>query len=251
MKALLAAAGLLLAVLPNARAATIDVLVTFTPAAQVKMKAQAGTVAKYVDLMIENVNRALQTTGSGHVLALSTDANGAAGRRLFSGYAETDLLTDHARLMGVGDGFLEQAHSWRNSYRGDVVLLIADYGEGSFNTGVAGSQPTRSQSDAFIACDVDRCNQGGEFVFAHEIGHLAGCGHENAATSTKAYQIAGTNIIDVMWTYGQVGKNRLLFYGTNRVLPNFYGMQDVRIGDSQHDCGGAWIFFGNVMSAYR
>ncbi|MEY5098758.1 MAG: hypothetical protein RJA36_1477 [Pseudomonadota bacterium] len=247
----LLAAALLLAAVP-AKAATIDVLVTFTPAAQTKMVAQAGSVTTYVDRMLENANRALLYTGSGHQLRVATSTTGAAGRKLFSGYLETSLYGDFTVFVQPGDGYLDQVHNWRNQFRGDVAVLIGDYGPGEFNTGIAERQPVQNEGDAFLGCDVDRCNQGGEWVFAHELGHLAGCGHESqTAIDTTAYEIPGTNIIDLMFTYGYPNKTRLLFYGTNRVAPNFYGMQNVRIGDANHDCGGSWIFFGNVMSNYR
>lgn len=250
IRTLLAAALLMWA--GAAHAATIDVLVTYTPKAQTKMVAQAGSVATYVDRMLESANRALLISGTGHQLRVATSSTGAAGRRLFSGYLETSLYGDFQVFVEPGDGYLDQVHNWRNQHRADVAVLIGDYGEGVFNTGIAQAQPVRGEADAFLGCDVDRCNAAGEWVFAHELGHLAGCGHESAtAIVTAAYEIPGTNIIDLMFTYGQVGKTRLLFYGTDRVVPSFYGMTNVRIGDSRHDCGGSWIFFGNVMASYR
>jgi hypothetical protein len=242
IKTLLAAA-MLLAAMP-AHAADIRVLVTYTAKAEAKMIASHGSVAHYTGLMMENVNRAMVISRTGHVIS-------TAGFYKFGSYNETDLYTDIDRIIAVGDGKLDAVHTQRNNKAGDVVVFIADYDEGQLNTGIAGNQPSRSSADAFVACDVDRCNGSGEWVFAHEIGHLAGCAHESGATVTRGYMIPGTNITDLMHTSAPPFWQRLLFYSTNIVLPNFYGMTNVRIGDAQHNCGGAWIFYGNVLASYR
>lgn len=226
------------------QAADIRVLVTYTAKAEAKMIASHGSVAYYASRMMENTNRALLTSQAGHTVSV-------AGLYKFGSYRETDLYTDIDRIIAVGDGKLDVVHTQRNKWAGDVVVLIADYGEGQFNTGIAGNQPSRSQSDAFVACDVDRCNGANEWVFAHEIGHLAGCGHESGAVVTRGYMIPGTNLTDLMHTSAPPFWQRLLFYSANIVVPNFYGMTNVRLGDGQHDCGGSWRFQGNILASYR
>lgn len=85
-----------------------------------------------------------------------------------SGNMEQDL----ARLRSRGDGYMDDVHALRDRHGADVVVLLMNR---AFACGLA-DQIGADADGAFIAV-LEQCATG-DYVLAHEIGHLAGARHD-------------------------------------------------------------------------
>ena len=85
-----------------------------------------------------------------------------------SGNMEQDLR----RLRSPGDGYMDEVHALRDQHAADVVVLLMNR---AFACGLA-DQIGADADHAFIAV-LEQC-AAGEYVLAHEIGHVAGARHD-------------------------------------------------------------------------
>lgn len=138
---------------------TIDVAVVYTPAAREAAGGAAGIEAT-IDLMIAEANQAYAAGGLQQRLALVA--------RSEAPYEETgDSSIDLARLADPSDGHLDETHALRDGVGADLLHLIvdadkADVGGIAYVGGAAGLTT----------------HLGGGAVFAHELGHNMGLGHD-------------------------------------------------------------------------
>lgn len=149
---------------------TIDVLFVYTAAARIEAGGVAGIDAA-AQFAIGNINQTL----------VDSAVPGLQFRRVglreiaydeFAGDPEGGL--EHLqRLSGVGDGFMEDAHTWRDQDRADLVALIVATGDNYFG-GVAWAYVYDSTS-GFAVCDLLSTEQG---TFTHEWGHNLGLFHQ-------------------------------------------------------------------------
>jgi hypothetical protein len=147
---------------------TIDVLVTYTPAA----RAAAGGAAAMnalVDLAVEETNTSYANSGITQRVRL-----------VYKGeisYTESgDFGTDLYRLQRTSDGFMDGVHALRDQYRADLVALII---EGSQFCGIAFLMETVSSGFAPSAFSVTaRTCATGYYSFGHELGHNMGARHD-------------------------------------------------------------------------
>jgi len=156
-----------------------------------------GGINPTIDVMVLFSNQAAAATSNMQALAQgsiqsSNDSfsNSAAGVSFNLvhyqqvSYSESgSVATDHGRLLGTSDGYMDNIHSLRDQYGADVVVLVVSndlsYCGTSGNIGVGSSQA--------FAVTVDDCAIG-NYTFAHEIGHLAGARHDtDPNTSPYAY----------------------------------------------------------------
>lgn len=79
--------------------------------------------------------------------------------------------TDLTRFREDGDNRMDEIHDLRNSYNGDVAILIID---NNLSCGLA-SEILAKESTAFAVVHYDCAT--GYYSFAHEIGHLQGARH--------------------------------------------------------------------------
>ncbi len=146
----------------------IDVLVVYTPAAR---SAEGGTaqIEALIALAVAEANQAYQNSGVTPRLNLVYTAEVA--------YTESgSFSTDLDRLKNTTDGFMDNVHTLRDTYKADVVSLIINdtqyCGLGYFmNTAGAGFAPW-----AFSV--VARTCATGYYSFAHELGHNMGLQHD-------------------------------------------------------------------------
>jgi peptidyl-Asp metalloendopeptidase len=99
-------------------------------------------------------------------------------------YAETgNLSTDLSRLRSTTDGYMDNVHSLRNTYKADLVGLITESGSacgvGYLMTTVSTSFATNGFSVTKRSCAT------GNYSFGHELGHNMGAHHDAYVTSSS------------------------------------------------------------------
>lgn len=146
----------------------IDVLVLYTAAARI---AAGGTTQMHqlVTLAVAETNLAYTNSNVTHRIRL---AHVGEINYLESGDSGVDLT----RLRTKGDGFLDEAHAYRDQYQADLVSLWVE----STTDGVAGRaylvDPSAPRED-FAFSMVMHSYATGLYVFGHELGHNLGAAH--------------------------------------------------------------------------
>ncbi len=146
----------------------IDVMVLYTPAARA---AEGGTaqIEALVNQAVAETNQAYQNSGVTPRLNLVYVAEVA--------YTESGSFnTDLERLQGTNDGYMDDIHALRDTYKADVVNLIIDdtqyCGLGYFMSSASSS----FQARAFTVVARDCAT--GYYSFGHELGHNMGLQHD-------------------------------------------------------------------------
>ncbi|NLE04640.1 MAG: hypothetical protein GX638_07550, partial [Crenarchaeota archaeon] len=101
-------------------------------------------------------------------------------------YTETNIIptssathdNDVTRFTTNGDGYMDEVHSLRIEYSADICVLICDMPESLGYVGYARSIKSSSQNSF---CLVDYWYSYLNITFAHEIGHLIGCRHDEGS----------------------------------------------------------------------
>ncbi|MDO8677398.1 MAG: M12 family metallo-peptidase [Acidobacteriota bacterium] len=161
----------------------VDLLIVYTPAARTQMGGTAAIEAELVGA-VNNANTALANANVIHRFRLVHRAEIA--------YTESPQgSTDLERLTTNGEGFMDSAHTLRDTYGADVVTLLVSrpsfcgagwlMGPSAVNSGFA--------SWAFNVVDITCANA--NLTLAHEIGHNMGLHHDRAnASSLPAFNYA-------------------------------------------------------------
>ncbi|MCS6909036.1 MAG: zinc-dependent metalloprotease [Anaerolineales bacterium] len=146
----------------------IDVLVLYTPAART---AAGGTAA------IENIiNLAVAGTNQSYANSNVTQRLNLVGMSEVSYTESGDMGLDLDRLRLTNDGFMDNAHTLRNSLYADEVVLLVESGQ---YCGIAYLMTTVSAGFANYAfAVVARECAVGNYTFAHELGHNMGARHD-------------------------------------------------------------------------
>ncbi len=184
---------------PKPETIVIDVLVAYTRKAASKYD---DIRRELVDISVAGANESFRTSGIGHIKlrlvhAYQTD------------YVEQGDHFDHVwRFADKGDGYMEEAHDLRETYRADVAVLIVDDAKGC---GLA----TRVGADADEAfAVVHHACAAASYTLAHEIGHLIGARHELG-------YVNGSKWRDIMSYKGSCGGcPRLPVWSSPKVLVN-------------------------------
>jgi len=149
----------------------IDALVVYTADART---AAGGTAAMgtLIDLGITESNAGYSNSGVTQRLRLVHTAEVA--------YDETgfDWSTCLTRLKDKSDGYMDNVHTLRDTYRADEVALIVNQGA---YCGLGYLMQTLSSSfeaNAFCLVSIDCAT--GYYSLAHEWGHNMGCAHDRA-----------------------------------------------------------------------
>lgn len=155
---------------------TIDVMVVYTVAARDANGGATG-IQSLINQAISQTNTTYANSGITPRLRLVRSAQVT--------YTETgDVSTDLGRLRSTTDGFMDDVHTQRNTYKADLVSLLVKNG-GSF-CGIAYLMTTVSTSFApngFSVVDTDCAT--GNLTFAHELGHNMGARHDWYVDSTN------------------------------------------------------------------
>ncbi len=145
----------------------IDVLVVYTPASRARY-GESGINA-LIDLAIAETNQAYTNSQIGTQLRL-----------VYRGeinYVETPLMDiDLGRLQNANDGYLDEVHGLRDTYKADLVTLIEENGSTS---GMAYQMSTPSAGFASSAFSVvASASATGYYSFGHELAHNMGSQHD-------------------------------------------------------------------------
>ena len=153
----------------------IDVLVLYTGAA----KAGAGSTAAIeatINLAITETNQGYVNSGVSQRVRLVHTAE--------TSYSETgfNIQTALGRLRNGSDGFMDEAHTLRNTYGADEVVLISEATGGAAGVGyMMTSLGVAFAPNAFAV--VSRGYASGYYTFGHELGHNMGSHHDPANAS--------------------------------------------------------------------
>jgi hypothetical protein len=140
----------------------IDIMVVYTPQARQEAGGVAAIEAK-IDASVALSNVVLQNSNITPRLRLVHKAE--------ISYTESgNITTDLSRLSNSGDGYLDNAHTLRDTYMADVVALITKT-SGNYMCGYAGLAP-----GAFSITEL-RC-AAPQLGFTHEVGYTLGANHD-------------------------------------------------------------------------
>ncbi len=162
-------------------ASQIDVLVIWTPAAR---SAAGGTAAiqSLIDLAVANTNTSYANSGVTQRIRLVHKSEVT--------YTESAISTDLSRLAIGSDGYIDQAHTLRNTYGADLVSLVGNGYSGACGVGYLMASPSTAYA-AYGFNVVERSCAAGNLSFAHELGHNMGLQHDPGnAGSAGAYSYA-------------------------------------------------------------
>jgi hypothetical protein len=148
--------------------ATIDVLILYTSAADSWMRGNPpGSINAYMAQIMETSQLVHDNSGTGVTLRLVHHA-----RTTYRESGDADLDLD--RLGDLSDGYLEEAHSLRNTYGADLVALLGVFDD----TGGLGNYPNSATGTASRGFSLTNVRQRfTSYTLAHEFAHNMGCGH--------------------------------------------------------------------------
>ena len=160
--------------LQAAAASELKVLIAYTPRAA----NESGNISSVAQGAIDALNDAFRNS--------NVPVTATLVRLMQVSYTETgSQSTAVNRLRGKSDGYMDNVHLVRAQYHADVVALLND--EDDPGLGGFAAQIGASVSTAFVAVQWNRAI--GEYVLAHEIGHLAGGRHQRTRDpGTTPYQ---------------------------------------------------------------
>lgn len=147
----------------------ISLLVLYTAAAAQK----SADINSLIDLAVVETNQGYQNSGVNAAVSLAHVAQ--------VNYTEAaNSATDLNRLAAKNDGYMDEAHTLRDQYAADVVVLINDVNGYCGQADAIGA----NASTAFAMVDYNCAT--GYYSFGHEIGHLQGARHnpENDPSTT-------------------------------------------------------------------
>ncbi|MFN3405034.1 MAG: M12 family metallo-peptidase [Cytophagaceae bacterium] len=146
---------------------TIDVMVVYTPAA--KALAPGGTddaIKSRIVTAIAEMNTANTNSGVIHTVNLVHSAEVS--------YVEGDANTDLGRLRNTSDGFMDIVHTWRNTYKADLVALVVNTGCGLGYLQTNSTTFNSSNGFSLVSYSCMTTNRS----LAHEFGHNMSLRHD-------------------------------------------------------------------------
>merc|ERR1712226_59109 len=210
----------------------IDVMVAYTKeamceAAGVSLSScsyptHKSTIEGQINLSVANNNVAHVNSNTGTSLNLVY--------QYMDSYTESgSLSTDLSRIRTKNDGYMESAHSNRDTYKADIVALITANGSGVGYVGASKGYMFSVTNWGYIP----------GHTFAHELGHNWGCYHNRDDSNTQAAYAHG-------WQSPDKTFRTILAYpcdGANCPRVNWYSSSDTSvtyqnkaIGDATNDC---------------
>lgn len=138
----------------------IRVLVLYTPG----VASEVSDVSGLVDLAFAETNTGYTNSGVNATVELAHLAQ--------TSYNSVSISTDLSRLKTSGNGYMEEAHTLRDTHAADIVMLLVP-DSGSSCGQAAGIGSTAATAFAVTAQDCAT----GYYSFGHELGHLQSARH--------------------------------------------------------------------------
>jgi len=155
--------------------AELDLLVLYTSAAENWANNNQGGMNNYLATLVSSSQTALDNS--------EIDANLNLVHSALTSYNESgDSGQDLTRLRTQGDGFMDEAHTLRDTHYADLVMLISLTND---TGGIAYLLNNQNGSPSFGFSLVRVQQPVSSYTFIHEIGHNMGCGH-NAEQNFQA-----------------------------------------------------------------
>lgn len=137
----------------------LRLLVMYTPAAQ----SASSNIINTIQLAVDEMNQSFTNSSINREVELVYVEQ--------TNYTESFYQTDLDRFWKNNDGFMDEVHNLRTEHQADVCALIMD------DQALCGIAKTLKASAPNAFCLVNWDCATGYFSFAHEIGHLIGCQH--------------------------------------------------------------------------
>ena len=159
----------------------IRVLVLYTPAAFF----QISNIQGHAQISVDQMNQTFVNSG------ISAEAELVHVQ--LTNYTETNISptssathdNDLTRFTTDGDGYMDEVHDLRREYSADVCVLMSDIPNSLSFAGIARTIKSSTENSF---CIVDYWYSYLNITFAHEMGHLIGCRHnESSDSSTQPY----------------------------------------------------------------
>jgi hypothetical protein len=154
---------------------TIDVMVVYTAAARTAA-GSAAAMSSLINLAVSETNTSYANSGVTQRVRLVHSAEVT--------YTETgNLSTDLSRIRSTTDGYMDNVHTLRNTYKADLVsLFVANGGAYCGMAYIMTTVATSFASNAFSVVDKDCAT--GYYSFGHEMGHNMGARHDRYVDGT-------------------------------------------------------------------
>lgn len=181
----------------NDASCKVRILVAFTSSGEIGAASLGYSDMKlFVQQAVAETNQSFINSSVTHRIELA-----AAIRVSYTESGSYD--TDIARFQGTNDGYMDEVHTYRTLYSGDMCVLI-------FNNGAYCGQASTIAATASTAfCVVHYDCALGYYSFGHELGHLYGCRHDPAADPTNTPYPYGHG-----YCYGPGGWRTIMSYNS-------------------------------------
>jgi hypothetical protein len=151
----------------------IELIVSYTAAAKA---AYGSDIEAMIQLAVSETNQGYQNSGINASVHLAHMYQVNYGEKV--GTTKRSFETILAHFAGNGDGFMDEIHTLRETYKADVAVLIIDQNDWC---GLADAiLATKDSAFALVYYDCAT----GYYSFGHEIGHLLGARHNPEVDSS-------------------------------------------------------------------
>lgn len=228
-------------------AANIDVMIVYTPAAM----SWAGGASGIVNVIAQAMERAQLALDDSDTFVTMTLVHSAQVDYTESGSSSTDLN----RLTFTTDGYMDQVHSWRYTYKADLVGFFAKVDD----TGGLGWGLNLTSGEPGYGFSLSRVQQvGWTYTLIHELGHNMGCDHRKDQVDqhgpglfsySAGWRWIGANngkYCSVM-SYEEDGYGRVGYFSNPNVLYQGVATGDAADGDNARTIRDV----KHVIAAYR
>ncbi len=189
--------------------AEIGVMLVYTPNAKTYADSSLGGIANAVSLTMSKGQTVLNNSNMGMTWTLVHSAEVS--------YTEGNSSTDLNRLTSTSDGYIDEIHTWRENYGGDIVGFLTKVDD----TGGLGWLLNTTSGNKAYAFHITRIQQATwTATDIHEAGHNMGAHHSKTQTTQKGPGLY-TYSAGWQWAHNPPPSNYSTGYCTVMTYENF------------------------------